>query len=105
MQRTPGANRLTLDATIAEREPLRFTPAGLPAVSLTLHHASEQAEAGSKRRVECELAAVAFGPVAQALARLPPGTAIRCDGFLARRYRTGITLALHIDSYELSKGN
>jgi primosomal replication protein N len=42
LQRTPGANRLTLDATIAERESLRFTPAGLPALSLTLHHASEQ---------------------------------------------------------------
>jgi hypothetical protein len=51
------------------------------------------------------MAAVAFGPVAQALAKLPLQAAIRCEGFIARRYRTGITLALHIDSYELSKGN
>jgi primosomal replication protein N len=100
LPRTPGANRLTLAATIAEREPLRFTPSGLPALSMTLHHASEQPEAGSKRRVECEIAAVAFGPVAQGLAKLPLQAAIRCEGFIARRYRTGITLALHIDRYE-----
>ncbi len=28
------------------------------------------------------------------------GTALRCKGFLARRYRTGITVALHIDEFE-----
>jgi primosomal replication protein N len=66
---------------------------------MTLRHASEQAEAGGTRRVECELAAMAFGKVAEALARLPVGTALRCEGFLARRYRTGLTLALHIDRY------
>lgn len=51
------------------------------------------------RKVECELAAVAFAQVAESLARLPVGTALRCEGFLARRYRTGTTLALHIDRY------
>ena len=52
--------------------------------------------------MECEIAAVAFGPVAQGLAKLPAMAAIRCEGFIARRYRTGITLSLHIDSYELA---
>jgi len=71
---------------------------------MTLFHASEQVEAGGTRKVECELAAVAFGKVAESLASLPVGTALRCEGFVARRYRTGITLALHIDRYtELSK--
>jgi primosomal replication protein N len=51
------------------------------------------------RKVECEIAAVAFGDIAQALAKLAPGTAIRCEGFLARRYRTGTSLALHIDRF------
>ena len=66
---------------------------------MTLVHAPDQAEAGGTRRVECELAAVAFTKVAESLARLPVGTALRCEGFLARRYRTGTTLALHIDRY------
>jgi primosomal replication protein N len=51
--------------------------------------------------VELEIAAVTFGRTAESLAKIEPGTALRCEGFLARRYRTGTTLALHIESYEL----
>jgi primosomal replication protein N len=95
-----SANRLTLDATIAHRDDLRYTPAGVPALSLTLQHASEQPEAGGRRKVDCEIAAVAFGDTARGLAGLPEGSAIRCAGFVARRWRTGTTLALHIDRFE-----
>jgi primosomal replication protein N len=59
-----------------------------------------QAEAGGERRVECELFAVAFGDVARKLAAVPIGGAVRCRGFLARRYRTGITVALHITNLD-----
>jgi primosomal replication protein N len=97
-----GRNRLILDATLAARDDLRYTPAGIPALSLTLEHASEQPEAGGRRKVDVELAAVAFGPAAEALARVVPGTLLRCEGFLARRYRTGTTLALHIERFELN---
>jgi primosomal replication protein N len=69
-------------------------------LSLTLVHASEQSEAGGRRKVEMELHAVAFGKIAESLSRIAPGTALRCEGFLARRYRTGTTLALHIERYE-----
>jgi len=71
---------------------------------MTLTHASEQPEAGGARRVECEIAAVAFGSVAESIARIPPGSALRCEGFIARRYRTGTTLALHIASFEFEQG-
>ena len=97
----PGANRLVLDATLAERGDLRYTPAGLPALECVLRHASVQPEAGGERKVECELAAVAFGEPAESLSRLANGTALRCKGFLARRYRTGITVALHINEFAL----
>jgi primosomal replication protein N len=93
-------NRLAIDATLATRDALRHTPAGLPAIDLVLEHRSTQAEAGGERRVECEIAAVAFGEVAEAIARLPAGAAVRCEGFVARRWRTGITLALHVDRIE-----
>ena len=95
-----GRNRLVLDATLAARDDLRYTPAGIPALSLTLTHASLQPEAGAQRKVDLELAAVAFGPAAEALARVAPGSALLCEGFLARRYRTGTTLALHIERFE-----
>ena len=96
----PAANRLLLDATLAERGDLRYTPAGVPALDCVLKHESVQEEAGGNRRVDCELAAVAFGGPATALAKVPMGTALRCTGFLARRYRTGITVALHVNEFE-----
>ena len=92
----PATNRLAFDALLTERGALRYTPAGIPAIECSLRHQSVQAEAGSERRVECELFAVAFGDVARELAARPVGSALRCEGFLARRYRTGITVALHI---------
>jgi len=97
-----GRNRVVLDATLAARDDLRYTPAGIPMLSLTLHHASAQPEAGGQRKVDLELAATAFGPTAEALARVPQGAGLRCGGFLARRYRTGTTLALHIERFELT---
>jgi len=92
----PGNNRLALDALLKERGDLRYTPAGIPAIDCSLHHQSVQSEAGGERRVECELFAVGFGDVARKLAAKPVGSAICCEGFLARRYRTGVTVALHI---------
>ena len=89
-----------LDATLAQRGDLRYTPAGVPAFDCVLKHASMQTEAGGRRMVDCELAAVAFGEPATALAKVPAGTAVRCTGFLARRYRTGITVALHVNEFE-----
>jgi primosomal replication protein N len=97
----PGANRLVLDATLAERGDLRYTPAGIPALECVLRHASVQPEAGGERKVDCELAAMAFGEPARALAQVPTGTALRCKGFLARRWRTGITVALHVNEFAL----
>ena len=79
---------------------MRYTPAGIPALDCTLHHASIQAEAGGERRVECEIAGVAFADVARSLAGVPVGRTLRCEGFVARRYRTGTSLALHITRFD-----
>ncbi len=101
----PVTNRLTLEATLAEPGSLRYTPAGIPVIECVLQHRSVQAEAGGERRVDLELAAFAVGPTAKALAEVASGAGLRVDGFLARRYRTGVTLALHINEFELCKGN
>jgi primosomal replication protein N len=93
-------NRLALDATLVQRDPLRYTPAGIPAVDCTLQHESTQGEAGGERKVECEIHGVAFAEAALALSRRPVGSELRCEGFVARRYRTGITLAMHITHIE-----
>ena len=70
-----------------------------------LAHESTQTEADRERRVVCELAAVALGPVARDLSSVALGAQLRCRGFLARRYRTGLSVALHVNEFELIEGN
>ena len=104
----PVRNRFTLDATLVARDALRYTPAGIPAIECTLEHRSLQHEAGGQRKVECEMHAVAFGEIALALGACATGATVRCDGFLARRYRTGTSVALHVTRFEqieTTKGN
>ena len=50
-------------------------------------------------------AAVAFGPQALALAKVAKGTTLRCEGFVARRWRTGVSVALHVQDHEITKGS
>jgi primosomal replication protein N len=96
----PAINRFAVEGILAERGDLRHTPAGIPAIECLLAHRSLQQEAGGERRVECDVHVVAFGDVAQALAKVPLGSALRCDGFIARRYRTGLSTALHLTRFE-----
>jgi primosomal replication protein N len=100
-----SANAMTLEARLAARADLRFTPAGIPALDFQLAHESMQTEAGGERRVACDLAAVAIGPIAKELATVAVGAQLRCRGFLARRYRTGMSVALHVNEFELMEGN
>jgi len=76
-------NQIELTARVAELSPLRFTPAGLPALNLVLDHESEQLEAGTERQVKLSIKAVAFGTLAEQLTRLELGRSCRCKGFLA----------------------
>ena len=96
-------NVVTLDARLQSRGDLRFTPAGVPALDFALAHESLQIEAGAQRRVACEVAGVAIGPLTRKLADVAPGAHIRCSGFLARRYRTGISVALHVNAFEMTQ--
>lgn len=88
-------NYLTLQAEVVQIEPLRYTPAGLPLLSVVLRHVSEQVEAGMKRKVECVVNAVAIGDLA--LTKLALGTQIRVTGFLAKRSLKSTQLVMHIN--------
>jgi primosomal replication protein N len=92
-------NQTILSARIAEAKPLRYTPAGLPALDLTLEHASEALEAGQRREVKVEIRAVAFGADAETLARQAIGSGFRFTGFLAA-FRHGKHPVLHIQSFQ-----
>ena len=90
-----------LSGVVVGLEPVRYTPAGIPLLSFVLQHASEQIEAGLKRKVECEVNAVILGDLAKQNIQL--GSAIRAKGFLAKRSAKSTQLVLHIEKLELIK--
>ena len=92
-------NRVALSAVIAEAAPLRYTPAGLPALDARLEHESEALEAGQARQVKVAIRAVAIGTVAEGLVRQPIGSRWTFTGFLATP-RNGKHPVLHIQSFE-----
>ena len=92
-------NQLALSAVIAEANPLRYTPAGLPALDLRLEHESEVLEAGQARQVKAAIKAVAIGSVAETIVRQPIGSRWAFTGFLATP-RNGKHPVLHIQSFE-----
>jgi primosomal replication protein N len=88
-------NSLTLNGVVISLEPIRYTPAGIPLLSFVLQHASEKIEAGLKRKVECEVNAVAIGDIAKQNIQL--GSSVKARGFLVKRSAKSTQLVLHID--------
>lgn len=94
----PGANQLDLTASIAELSALRYTPAGVPALDLRLEHESMRQEAGQERRVLASAKAVAFGTLAERLAKQAIGSSWKFRGFVATP-RNGKNLVFHIQEF------
>jgi primosomal replication protein N len=92
-------NRLVLSAALAQRAALRYTPAGLPALDLSLRHESEVSEDGQPRKVSMEMRAVAIGAVTRMLLSLELGRAGLFGGFVTSA-RNGRGLLFHITSVE-----
>ena len=98
------ANRVELSGTLAELGALRHTPAGIPIVDLRIRHESETIEAGSTRKVEAEVEAIAFQAQARLLAAAAPGSPLRVEGFLCAKSRRSKKLVLHLTKIEFSEG-
>ena len=93
-------NQLQLTACIAERDVLRYTPAGIPIVGAKLLHGSEQVEAKIPRQVEFEIAAIAAGEISGRFNQAELGVVFRFTGFLARKNRNSRSLVFHITEFE-----
>lgn len=89
-------NQVVLTATAVEVKPLRYTPAGLPALELLLEHDSEVVEAGVNRRINLTVSAIALGDVARLLADTPLGAQLQLKGFLAPTRKGSSKLVVHI---------
>jgi len=94
-----AVNSLVLTACVAELGTLRFTPAGLPAIDLRLEHESTVTEAAQPRQIKAALKAVAFGSVAERLAKQALGSLWRFQGFLATP-GTAKHPVLHIQDFQ-----
>ncbi len=93
------ANQLVLTACIVELDALRYTPAGLPALNMRLEHESEIQEAGQTRQVKAAMKAVAFGAMAERLAKQVIGSAWKFNGFLATP-RNGKHVVFHVQEFQ-----
>ncbi|MDR1162571.1 MAG: primosomal replication protein N [Candidatus Accumulibacter sp.] len=94
-----------MTGTLIERKAQRFTPTGVPVTECTLHHESEQVEAGHSRRIECAIRALALGETSKWIEAAPPGSKLRATGFLASGSRNGGRLKLHLTQIEFIEGN
>ncbi len=70
-------------------------------MEMKIRHASQQQEAGSARKVQCEITALALDEAAQQAARLQIGQQVVAEGFLAQRSLRNTQLILHIENIKL----
>ena len=80
-----------------EASPLRYTPAGIPALNLILEHESEAVENGSTRQVKLTVRAVAFGSMAESTGQIELGKLQLFTGFLINA-RTSKSIVFHIQA-------
>jgi len=92
-----------VSGTLAERDTLRHTPAGVSVLKFRLQHESTQPQAGGERKVSCEIAAVAFEREAKLLTAAQLGSLLTVTGFLAARSRASRSLVLHASQIEFDK--
>jgi primosomal replication protein N len=91
-----------LTAQIVERAALRFTPAGLPALDMSLRHESEVTQLGSARRVSLEIRARAVGDVTGPLLGAELGVEHAFEGFLGSQ-RNGRGIVYQVQTVRLTK--
>ena len=84
-----------LQAQLLERGAVRYTPAGLPALDLSLKHESQLTEAGHPRKVSVEIRARVIGALTQAVATLELGSEHGFAGFLGSQ-RNGRGVIFHV---------
>ena len=94
-------NAVHLSGRLLSREALRYTPAGIPVLSMTLTHESRQTEARVPRQVSLEIDAIAIGDVALKLDKVGLNKIVRVQGFLANRSKRSRRAMLHVNEFDI----
>jgi len=92
-------NQLILQAQLLELGLVRYTPAGLMALDLSLKHESQVQEAGKPRKVSMEIKAVAIGEICKQLQALGVGGSALFTGFLSNQ-RNGRGTIFHVTAVQ-----
>lgn len=95
-------NTVILRASIASKEQLRHTPAGIAVLAFTVAHQSRQTEAGQARDVSLTLDCVAIGDKAQSLDQISPDKMLQLKGFLGNRSSKSRWVVFHVTEFELN---
>ena len=99
-----SANSIRFSGQILEKEPLRYTPAGIPVAAFRIGHESKQWECELERFVRCEIGAQAIGPLAHQISAMAVASVVTVEGFLANRSARSKSLVLHVSKLELLEG-
>lgn len=96
-------NQICLNAQIKTIDDLRYTPAGIPVLTLWLSHESWQTELGERYLAKFEIQAKALGEMAL---NWPyrQGDEIEISGFLAQRSLRHSQPVFHIQQIHKHKG-
>ena len=92
-------NQLILQAQLLELGLVRYTPAGLMALDLSLKHEGQAQEAGKPRKVSMEIKAVAIGEICKRLQALGVGGSALFTGFLSNQ-RNGRGTMFHVTAVQ-----
>ncbi len=98
------SNRLVIEGNLVELDDLRYTPAGIARIGMKIQHVSTRQEAGTSRRVTCEIPGLAFGDVALQASQMRQGQRVAIEGFIAQRSQHNRQLVLHINNIRSSEG-
>jgi primosomal replication protein N len=90
-------NQYTVTAKLVLQQLLRYTPAGIPALDVTLEHEAQDKDGHD---ATIQLTSIAFGMTAQTLAKLPLGSLLKVNGFL-RHSQKSKKLIVQIETFEI----
>ncbi len=88
-------NAAVIGGRLLKRSAMRYAPAGTPIVEFVIAHSSLQDEAGGRRKVQCDVDAVAVGELAVRVDGLQLNQRLQVTGFLARNSMGIRNLVLH----------
>lgn len=98
-------NQVVIDGVIAVKEPLRYSPAGIPILKFRLEHQSTQIEADSEFKVQLQLEVWMNGEAALKVNQLNQGTPIMLKGFLSQHHQGSTLTVLRAEQYKLMIGD